>query len=104
MQEEAARGEGTKRTGDEGSGAEADSGTVCVWRRCRVKGRAATEERHANDDAVVVEWDDEVGGQVRREDSGVFFLFQCHLPSVSIAHQNFSCVRPILLLLSSPPR
>lgn len=80
----AAGGKGTDRKAmDEGSGARADFGTVCVWRRCRVKGRAAAEERHASDVAVVVEWDDEAGGQVRREDSGSFCFRDIWLQSAS---------------------
>lgn len=89
-QEEAAGGEGAKRTGDEGSGAGTDSGTFCMWRRCLVKELAAAEVRHTGDVAVVVEWDDEVGGQVRREGPGhgwfsaTLAAYQCHYSSLMI--------------------
>lgn len=88
-QGEATRGKGTERKRGKGSGAGVDLGTVCVWKRCRVKGRAAVEERHAGDAAVVVEWDDEVGGQVRREDFGAYVLNNTGCPS-AVADQSSS--------------
>lgn len=90
-QGEDAGGKGTKRAEDEGRGAGIDSGNVCIWRRCRVKGPAATEERHTGDVVVVVEWDDEVGGQVRREDSGDFGGV-CY-PSALLVKALASCCR-----------
>lgn len=63
--EEAAGGKELRRIRDNASGARTDGGTFCRWRRCLVKRRAAAEVRDA---AVVVEWDDEAGGQVRRAD------------------------------------
>lgn len=64
-QGEPAGGEGMKRMGDDERGWGTDSGKPCVWRRCLVKERTATEGPQASDVAVVVEWNDEVGGQVR---------------------------------------
>lgn len=92
-------GRGMKRIGDDGGGTGTDNGNVCVWRRCRVKDSAAAEKGRTGDVAVVVEWDDEVGGQVRAEDAWSLFLFfdMCYL-SASLTHSE-SFLRPLMLPL-----
>ena len=73
--EKAGGGEGAGSRLDVGGGTGGGrGGGVCVWRRCVVKRReeaasttaAAAAGEPANGFSVVVEWDDEAGGEVRR--------------------------------------
>lgn len=93
QEEVAGGGKETKRAEGEASGAGAVSGTLCVWRHCVVKGRAAAaaaaEGLHTCDVAVVVEWDDEAGGQVRRGRDlgcGCFRRHPAYLSAPSFRH------------------